>query len=604
MASLEEWTKWKDEYHSTFYSIVTCAPILLAAAVLGEKSRTLKRGGDLFMKAHDKELSILDSSYFFKAYFFLCYPLLKMTGYKNTVEDAEKAYNDPKIKKWSISTINNDAQEYYVYIDYAIIRPALQVCRHLVVNNPFLYKKTLLRFSELMGKQFNLSYCKLSSKRLFDYFKSMSRYGLYKLLTDMNCPATDELFEYIQKGKYRAYMALCEKKSIDFSEIAELAGAIMNTEGLSRYDPDYIPQFNDFSSMINAPKSRLIDNKELSYAPELVGKLFPFTSSDEKAFDIVKLAFDYSGLYLYFENMNNEERMLTYSLTDDSNAIAFFKLSQLIYYGWASSYPKNVNIYPTEEELEYYLSLLKAKGISHTNNLEGRPIEGKENLASNTSSSSNSSLANRWMTEPYQRMQDDTLVELISQKIWPQLLEEVDGLQWTPAKRALPSFEKTKNMLAACILFHALELAKIAKLPKQEEDEVSDVEYMSAEDRAQAGISATSNRDAGIVHTKKKYNDTLPLGYMEVLEKFIPEEELPGRTTSRTYLKLVNKWVKMKLESVRDNIDSEASAKLFIAECKSDLGPQFYLYQDNRVKMKALLKEWKDKLPEIFNVPI
>jgi hypothetical protein len=159
-------------------------------------------------------------------------------------------------------------------------------------------------------------------------------------------------------------------------------------------------------------------------------------------------------------------------------------------------------------------------------------------------------------------------------------------------------------MLAACILFHALELAKIAKLPKQEEDEVSDVEYMSAEDRAQAGISATSNRDAGIVHTKKKYNDTLPLGYMEVLEKFIPEEELPGRTTSRTYLKLVNKWVKMKLESVRDNIDSEASAKLFIAECKSDLGPQFYLYQDNRVKMKALLKEWKDKLPEIFNVPI
>ena len=82
-------------------------------------------------------------------------------------------------------------------------------------------------------------------------------------------------------------------------------------------------------------------------------------------------------------------------------------------------------------------------------------------------------------------------------------------------------------MLAACILFHALELAKIAKLPKQEDDEVSDVEYMSAEDRAQSGISATSNRNAGIVHTKKKYNDTLPVGYMEVLEKFIPEEALP-----------------------------------------------------------------------------
>ena len=603
MASLEEWTKWKDEYHSTFYSIVTCAPILLAAAVLGEKSRTLKRGCDLFIKAHDKELFILDSSYFFKAYFFLCYPLLKMTGYKNTVEDAEKAYNDPKIKKWSISTINNDAQEYYVYIDYAVMRPALQACRHLIVNNPFLYKNTLLRYSEFLGKKLNLSYCKLSSRRLFDYFKSMSRYGLYKLLTDMNCPATDELFECIQKGKYRAYMALCEKKSIDFSEIAEVAGAIMNTEGLSRSDPDYLPQFNDFSSMINAPKSRLIDNKELSYAPELVGKLFPFTSSDEKAFDIVKLAFDYSGLYLYFENMNDEERMLTYSLTDDSNAIAFFKLSQLIYYSWASSYPKNVNIYPTEEELEYFLSLLKAKGISHTNNLEGRPIEGKENLASNTSSSSNSSLANRWMTEPYQRMTDDTLVELISRKIWPQLSEEVDGLQWTPAKRALPTFEKTKNMLAACILFHALELAKIAKMPKQEELREYDYEGLYGEtDRAMADVYTTSKIRAGVTHSKKKYNDTLPVGYMEVLEMFIPEKEMPGRTTSRTYLKLLNTWVKTSFESTSEYKTSREL--LYDERRKNDLGAQYYLFEDNQKRLRGLLKKWRDVLPDLFNVPI
>lgn len=312
------------------------------------------------------------------------------------------------------------------------------------------------------------------------------------------------------------------------------------------------------------------------------------------------LFYDLIERFLNFKQTIDEEKAFMlenyYKYASDNPRLqTLIKLDRAIFGSDGFFFPK-FSENPTLQKIE--------KANSQTNANDNDAPSDNSVCPSTDNPPEEKTLASRWMTEPYQRMSDDTLVKLLTQKIWPKLSEEVDGLHWTPAKRALPTFQKTKNMLAACILFHALELAKIAKLPKQEDDEVSDVDYMSAEDRAQAGISATSNRNAGIVHTKKKYNDTLPVGYMEVLEKFIPKEELPGRTTSRTYLKLVNKWVKMKLESVRDNIDSEASAKLFIAECKSDLGPQFYLYQDNRVKMKALLKEWKDQLPDIFNVPI
>ena len=103
---------------------------------------------------------------------------------------------------------------------------------------------------------------------------------------------------------------------------------------------------------------------------------------------------------------------------------------------------------------------------------------------------------------------------------------------------------------------------------------------------------------------QKKYNDTLPLGYMAVLGMFIKESEMPGRTTSRTYLKLMNKWVKKDLEGLYDSADSKADAILLYAEAKEDLGPQLYLLSNNKTALRALLREWKKELPPMFNIPI
>ena len=146
-------------------------------------------------------------------------------------------------------------------------------------------------------------------------------------------------------------------------------------------------------------------------------------------------------------------------------------------------------------------------------------------------------------------------------------------------------------------------MAKIAKLPKQEE-QVNDYDGLyGEEDRALTGVVSTSDLRAGITHTQKKYNDTLPVGYMEVLKMFLAADEMPGRTTSRNYLKLVNKWLRIKYEDYVDNLDS-AKGRLLAAECQKDLGPQLYLLTDNRKRMRAILKEWRDLVPKLFNIPI
>lgn len=302
----------------------------------------------------------------------------------------------------------------------------------------------------------------------------------------------------------------------------------------------------------------------------------------------------------YFDLFEVDEAEEVNTIFKNPRLLFLVKFAQGLYHDCFHRWPKNAKIFFSAEEVEAVhaaVALAQAKNNMPTN-------ESQTESPAIRVSSEEKTLASRWMTEQYHRMTDDVLVEIVSKKIWPQLQDEVDGLQWTPAKRALPTFHKTKNMMAACILFHALELSGIAKLPKQEKDDYNYEGLYGEDDRLQTGVVSTSKLRAGITSTKKKYNDTLPVGYMEVLEGFIKEDELPGRTTSRTYLKLLNKWVKMKYESIKDNIDSEASAKLFIAELKEDLGPQFYLWNDNRVRLKALLKEWRDQTPELFNVPI
>ena len=87
---------------------------------------------------------------------------------------------------------------------------------------------------------------------------------------------------------------------------------------------------------------------------------------------------------------------------------------------------------------------------------------------------------------------------------------------------------------------------------------------------------------------------------------FLRTDELPTRTTSRTYLKLLNVWIWKTYESLLDRVSNEKDAKGFEAEMRLDLGHQFYLYTDdkNRKILKALVNKWKEELPPLFNIPI
>ena len=618
MASLEQWTKWREEYLLGLRQVIEDSPFAVAAYMLKFENKKLDvdYADDLVAECIEKGyINETEPEYFMKVY--ICAMLTAMVDKTLDADDFKVEYDGAlKLQKGPLDWLG-DFDGFYGHAGWFVNVPLLDAIRYYGINNPFAYKKALFDSMQAFEGAVNLSYCRVPLEKVFSFFQTMTTYGLYKLLVDMNCPDVEGIIDTIKRDKYKSFKRICSEQSIDFTEVSEIIGMLNNSGEISITSDQETLNKKTFElfAMVGFPEMPTITIESDCVRPDYLRKLFQFDMTDEQAFKITLLASDLSGLFPYLSRMDNDERMEINRILDNPLFSNYVKVSQFVYIcNRRSELPQGITpLLSNDERRRLFPSSLKSSDqdaitvSTPTTSLEQQKVIASESYLSQISEAAvpeRKTLASRWMTEPYHRMKDDTLVDLLSQKIWPQLTSEVDGLQWTPAKRALPSFEKTKNMLAACILFHALELAKIAKLPKQEEDEVSDVEYMSAEDRAQAGISATSNRDAGIVHTKKKYNDTLPVGYMEVLEKFIPEEKLPGRTTSRTYLKLVNKWVKMKLESVRDNIDSEASAKLFIAECKSDLGPQFYLYQDNRVKMKALLKEWKDQLPDIFNVPI
>ena len=88
-----------------------------------------------------------------------------------------------------------------------------------------------------------------------------------------------------------------------------------------------------------------------------------------------------------------------------------------------------------------------------------------------------------------------------------------------------------------------------------------------------------------------------------MLGRFLEESEMPGRTTSQTYFKLVNKWIKMSDEDQFDEAyeqDRNEKSK-YEKNKEDDLGPQLYLLNTNKKPLKELLKNWTEKIPPLFN---
>ena len=492
----------------------------------------------------------------------------------------------------------------------------------------YIMKNYPLGLSMLLKKQSpdNLEnrsrYLRVKLSEAFEFINGMTSFGLRRLLSDI-CPSycEDDLVEAIQKGDYEEFKNICRTEKLTLStELSESVGYIQynffipyermfNLEEEFSVGENGDPYLNNMlhTSGENAESfNRLLSIAESCEAE--IKELNSWVETKEQVMDCAKAFLFIAGMYDYYELLEMDEADVVNKLLDHPRYQGIVKLGQEAYFGNYRRWPKKAKIlYNAAEKAQVERVVLGEQATGNINaagNQEAETKNGSQGTESTANTSQEKTLASRWMTESYHRMTDNVLVELISKKIWPLLIAQVDGLKWTPSKREQPTFPKIKNILAACILFHAMELSGIAKLPKQEDLSYSYDGLLGEKDRGEAGVYTTSNIRAGISSTKKKWNDTLPAGYMAVLGKFLKESELPGRTTSITYLKLLNKWVKKDLEGLFDSADSKVKAKLFVAEAKEDLGPQLYLLSDNKTALRALLREWKEELPPIFNIPI
>lgn len=494
----------------------------------------------------------------------------------------------------------------------------------------YIMKNYPLGLSMLLKKQNSDSlenrsrYLRVKLVEAFEFINGMTSFGLRRLLSDI-CPSycEDDLIDAIQKGDFDDFKNICRTEKLTLStELSESVGYIQYNffipyERMFDMEKDFNigengdPYLNNmlYSSGENAESyHRLLSIAESCEAE--IKALNPWVKTKEQVMDCAQALLFIAGMYDYFELLEMDEADIVNKIFDHPRYQGIVKLGQEAYLGHYRHWPKKAKILFNPADKAYVEKVVLGEQLTGNNNTAGNQEivvnnDSPEANPTTTTSQEGKNLASRWMTKPYQRMSDDVLVDLISTKIWPRLITEVDELKWEPKKREQPTFQKTKNILAACILFHALEMAGIAELPTQDKKD-TDYNYdglYGEEGRIESGVFKTSNLRAGVIGTKKKFNKTLPSGYMETLGKFIKEEDMPGRTTSITYLKLLNKWVKKKLESYNRDLE-EANGLLLLEKIKNDLQAQIYLYSNNRTELRDLLKEWKEALPELFNIPI
>ena len=501
-------------------------------------------------------------------------------------------------------------EENSMFALYSLMMYPLKVAICYIMKNFPIGLSMLLKKQNPDTLENRTRYLRVPFQEAFRFINGMTTFGLRRLLQDI-CPSycEDELVEAIQKGDYDEFKNICRTEKLTLStDLSESVGFIQynffipldrmfNDEIEFSVGEDGDPYLNQILYSAGIPTDqpeKLVST--IAACEDEIKELIPWAQTDEQRQDCAQAIAFFAGMYTYFDLFEIDEAEIVNKILDNPRFRGVIQMAQEAYFGKYEQWPpKSIILFSPEQRAQVERVVLKKN--------DPRPVQDSD-LGGGVMDRDGKNMASRWMTESYQRMSDDVLVNLISKTIWPRLITQVDELKWEPKKRELPTFQKTKNQLAACILFHALELAKIAKLPKQEEQGSSYDGPYGEDDRALTGVYSTSKLRAGVTSTKKKYNDTLPLGYMAVLGMFIKESEMPGRTTSRTYLKLLNKWVKKDLEGLYDSADSKVKAKLFVAEAKEDLGPQLYLLTDNKTALRALLREWKEDLPPMFNIPI
>ena len=368
MASLEQWTKWREEYYAGLKQIIDDAPYGMAKlTVEAEGDHFFPDVAKAFVDKAIKEgfinesepLSFLKMSYF---------AMVGLVAYQNkedvSVQDVEASCHEPDYPYREITT----ADDYISYSLWAFHLPFLKACRYVFANHPRACKNVIIDLFKQAGEEIDFSYFRLRKEELFNYFRSITPFCLHNMLADMNCPYAEEVFDAVQDGDYEFFKTLCYEKNIDFTELSEivgylqggLIGSINDTEKFFESDenPDeetgekiYL-RLKNVTSMAGLPRFNQEDFKAgvTILKQNIVGELLPFIQTEEDASIISAIAFDVASMYSYIERMDDGELKEINRLLDHPDFEALVKLAQVLFCGRYDRFPNNVIIHFSPEE--------------------------------------------------------------------------------------------------------------------------------------------------------------------------------------------------------------------------------------------------------------
>ena len=499
MASLEQWTTWREDYLWGLRSAIESCAFKFASISTSQRGVAFDYNKAMNLVAEAIEKGYLDeseSSYLFKLASFCLFSAdnqRRLFSYH-----AKDALYDYKLHVYKQTDIISSLKNFNGFLGSAfwfVYLPLIDAIGYYTKNHPLVYREWLLKAAD---GNYDFSYCGLTKAQLFDYFCSMSQYGLYKLFVDNKYRQAEDLFDSVQANDYDRYIRICSESDIDLTKVSEIAGYILNGLSISAFEDGEGSADSKARALFAMVGVRKAEKDEIDkllhkvYNHEFVCEVLHMDLTEEESFHLTSWAY-YVSMYLpYLELFDDDELFELNKVLDNPYFTGFMKIVQFVRLAMNCSIPQKIKLLLSPEEKDRFLPHSIIESIQE--NIDDRSFTHKTDNASEDSEidvqddadmdfSSQitgvsqglapkvKNLASRWMTRPYHRMTDDVLVDIISKKIWPELMEDVDGLMWTPQKRNQPTFQKTKIQLAACLLFHAMERAKIAKLPKQEEQD-------------------------------------------------------------------------------------------------------------------------------------
>ena len=374
MASLEQWTKWREEYYAGLKQIIDDAPYGMAKLTVESEGVYFDQEvAKAFVEEAINAGVIKESeplSFLKKTFFAMAKTAAEQDKKDVSIQDVESLCHEPDYPCREITT----ADDYIRYAFLVFHLPLLKACRYVFANHPRACKNVIIDLFKQAGEEIDFSYFRLRKEELFNYFRSITPFCLHNMLADMNCPYAEEVFDAVQDGDYEFFKTLCYEKNIDFTELSEivgylqsgLLGSINDTEKFFESDenPDeeigekIYSRLKNVTSMAGLPRFNQEDFKAgvTILKQNIVGELLPFIQTEGDASIISAIAFDVANMYSYIERMDDGELKEINRLLDHPDFEALVKLAQGLFCGRYDRFPNNVTIHFSPEEQNEMLS--------------------------------------------------------------------------------------------------------------------------------------------------------------------------------------------------------------------------------------------------------